>query len=160
MSYLLINKTIEYTKHTIDLVDYVRSRIEFFNIVAKKSNVSFVFTSPEKEFIIYFNESQLQRIIDNNLTNAIKYTKENEPIYVVIEHDQSTCKVTFKSKSSEIANPHKIFEQFYRESSQQEGFGLGLNLVKEICNNENVAFELHSTQEETSFTYEFKEAYL
>ncbi|OHD85694.1 MAG: diguanylate cyclase [Sulfuricurvum sp. RIFCSPLOWO2_02_43_6] len=160
LSYLLINKTIEYTKHTIDLVDYVRSRIEFFNIVAKKSNVSFVFTSPEKEFIIYFNESQLQRIIDNNLTNAIKYTKENEPIYVVIEHDQSTCKVTFKSKSSEIANPHKIFEQFYRESSQQEGFGLGLNLVKEICNNENVAFELHSTKEETSFTYEFKEAYL
>lgn len=160
LSYLLINKTIEYTKHTIDLVDYVRSRIEFFNIVAKKANVSFIFTSPEKEFIVYFNESQLQRIIDNNLTNAIKYTEENEPIYIVIEHNQSTCKVIFKSKSSMIENPHKIFEQFYRESSQQEGFGLGLNLVKEICNNENVAFALHSTKEETSFSYEFQEAYL
>lgn len=160
LSYLLINKTIEYTKHTIDLVDYVRSRIDFFNIVAKKRNVSFIFISPEKEFIIYFNEAQLQRIIDNNLTNAIKYTKENEPIYIVIEHNQITCKVIFKSKSSEIENPQKIFDQFYRESSQQEGFGLGLNLVKEICNNENVAFELHSTKQETSFTYEFKEAYL
>ncbi|MDD2950465.1 MAG: ATP-binding protein, partial [Sulfuricurvum sp.] len=160
LSYLLVNKTIEYPKHTIDLVDYVRSRVEFFNIVAKKANVSFVFTSPEQEFLIYFNESQLQRIIDNNLTNAIKYTKENEPIYIVIEHDKSTCKVVFKSKSSEIENPNKIFEQFYRESSQQEGFGLGLNLVKEICNNEDVAFQLSSTKEETSFTYEFKEAYL
>ncbi|HZF71597.1 FIST N-terminal domain-containing protein [Sulfuricurvum sp.] len=160
LSYLLINKTIEYPKHTIDLVDYVRSRVEFFNIVAKKANVSFIFTSPEEEFLIYFNESQLQRIIDNNLTNAIKYTKENEPIYIVIVHDKSTCKVIFKSKSSEIENPNKIFEQFYRESSQQEGFGLGLNLVKEICNNEDVAFQLSSTKEETSFTYEFKEAYL
>lgn len=160
LSYLLVNKTIEYTKHTIDLVDYIRSRIEFFNIVAKKANVSFIFTSPEKEFIVYFNESQLQRIIDNNLTNAIKYTEENEPIHIVIEPNQSSCKVTFKSKSSVIENPHKIFEQFYRESSQQEGFGLGLNLVKEICNNENVSFALHSTKEETAFSYEFQEAYL
>lgn len=162
LSYLLVNKTVEYPKHTIDLVDYIRSRIEFFDIVAKKVNVSFIFSSSVKEFLIYFNESQLQRIIDNNLTNAIKYTKENEPIYVSIEphnHNQRIYKVIFKSQSSEIANPDKIFDQFYRESSKQEGFGLGLNLVKEICNNENIAFQLHSTKDETSFTYEFTEAY-
>lgn len=160
LSYLHINKKIEYPKHTIDLVDYVRSRIEFFNIVAKKANVSFVFISSEEEFPIFFNETQLQRIIDNNLTNAIKYTKEDEPIYIVIERNRNACKVIFKSKSSQIENPNKIFEQFYRESSQQEGFGLGLNLVKEICNHEDVAFALSSTKEETSFSYEFKEAYL
>ncbi len=158
LSYLIKNKYIAYPKRNIDLVDYIRSRIEFFNVVAKKANLNFVFTSASKELMVNFNESKLQRIIDNNLTNAIKYTKEFEPIYVSIEREAGNCKVVFKSKSSQIENPEKVFDKFYRESSEKEGFGLGLNLVNAICKSEAVAIDLHSDEDETSFAYEFQEA--
>lgn len=156
LSYLIKNKYVAYPKHTFELIDYIKTRIEFFDIMAKKRGVKFVFSSVAEELFIYFNESKLQRIIDNNLTNAIKYTQEFETIYVVIEVDGDNCEVIFKSKSSEIENPEKVFEDFYRESEDQEGFGLGLNLVNEICKSEGVAIELHSDKEETSFKYKFK----
>ncbi|WP_419769256.1 MAG: FIST N-terminal domain-containing protein [Candidatus Marinarcus sp.] len=156
LSYLIKNEQIIYVKHNIDLVDYLRSRIEFFDIVAKKGRLSFHLQSSLEHFNLYFNETKLQRIIDNNITNAIKYTKENEIIFIILKKEKNGCSVTFKSKSSQIENPSKIFEEFYREHSNQKGFGLGLNLVKEICDSEHIKIELKSNEDETAFIYYFK----
>lgn len=155
LSYLIKHEQISYAKHNIELVDYLRSRIDFFDIVAKKGKLEFQFQSELDDFMIHFNETKLQRIIDNNITNAIKYTKENEVIYIRLKKEEEGCSIAFKSKSSQIENPDKIFEQFYREQSNQKGFGLGLNLVKEICDNEAVKIQLQSSEDETTFIYYF-----
>lgn len=155
LSYLIKNEQVIYAKHNIDLVDYLRSRIEFFDIVAKKGKLAFQFESAFENFNIHFNETKLQRIIDNNITNAIKYTKEMEVIYITLQKEDEGCSVAFKSKSLQIENPDKIFEQFYREHSKQKGFGLGLNLVKEICDSEKIKIELKSNEDETAFIYYF-----
>ncbi len=85
LSYLVKKDQIDYPKHELDLADCVRSRVDFFSPVAKKVNSKFIFKCPEEEMIILFNESKLQRIIDNNLTNAIKYTYRNEDIYITLK---------------------------------------------------------------------------
>jgi len=156
LSFLIKNESISFATHKIDLIDYIRSRIEFFEIVAKKSNLKIIYPSSTKKFIIDFNETKLQRIIDNNITNAIKYTKENENIYINLEIEDKNGKLIFKSKSTQIEKPEMIFEQYYRENSHQKGFGLGLNLVKKICDSENIKIEVDSNKEFTSFTYYFK----
>lgn len=155
LSYLVKKNSLNYPLKKIDLISYIKNRIEFFNILASKKNLQLVFESINKEFIIYFNELKLQRIIDNNLTNAIKYTKENQPIYISAEIEAAQCSVIFKSRSIQIKDPQKIFEQYYRENTLEEGFGLGLNLVKEICNNENITITVTSSEDETSFCYKF-----
>ena len=43
----------------------------------------------------------------------------------------------------------------YREDSLRYGFGLGLTLVKTICDEEGIAIELDSDEEKTIFSYEF-----
>lgn len=156
LSYLVKKDHIAYLKQKIDLVDYIRSRIDFFAQVANKAKSQFIFETNSNEIFISFNETKLQRIIDNNLTNAIKYTFENEKIIVSLTQENDSCHFCIASHSRKIQKPEKIFEEFYREEEAQDGFGLGLNLVKRICKEENVKITLHSDDNTTSFSYQFK----
>lgn len=156
LSYLVKKNQITYFKQTIDLVDYIRSRIDFFEQVVIKAKSKFMFHTTHQEIPIFFNDTKLQRIVDNNLTNAIKFTQENEPITIYVSQENTECVFTITSKSRKIHDPQKVFEEHYREASLIEGFGLGLNLVKTICDEEHVAIDLKSSEEKTTFTYTFK----
>lgn len=156
LSYLVKKDQIDYPQHRIDLVDCVRSRVDFFTNVAKKANSRFIFKAPKEEMFLLFNESKLQRIIDNNLTNAIKYTYENEDIYVTLKKENENLKFMISSHSRKIQDPQKVFKEYYREEKSKDGFGLGLNLVKRICEEEGVEIYLESNEYFTSFVYLFK----
>jgi len=156
LSYLVKKDHMMYKIQTIDIVDFVRSRIDFFSQNANLARSNFIFDYEKSEIFISFIETKLQRIIDNNLTNAIKYTLENHDIFVTLK--QSVTKVTFiiSTHSSVIQQPDKIFEEYYREEESKEGFGLGLNLVKRICDEEEVNIQVESNENLTTFTYTFK----
>lgn len=96
----------------------------------------------------------MQRIIDNNLTNAIKYTYENSSITITLHVNNATCLLSIASRSRKIQEPEKVFEEYYRENNLRYGFGLGLPLVG-ICDEEGVSISLHSDEEKTIFSYEF-----
>lgn len=157
LSYLVRKDQISYFKRKIDLADYIRSRVAFFEQVALKAKAKLLFTHSEQNAFIYFNETKLQRIIDNNLTNAIKYTYENKTIEVSLIRKEATLCFIVASHSRKIQKPEMIFEEYYREEKAKDGFGLGLNLVKRICVEENVSIELTSDEELTTFTYAFEE---
>lgn len=156
LSYLVKKDQIDYPEHEIDLKDFVRIRVEFFSQVASKVKSKFVLKTTDEEIKIFFNESKLQRIIDNNLTNAIKYSYENEPIYITLKKEKNDLKLMVSSHSKKIQDPEKIFKEYYREEKSKDGFGLGLNLVKRICDEEGVEIYLESNEYFTSFVYLFK----
>ena len=155
LSYLVKKDQIEYPKKAIDLGEYVKQRLEFFDEVAHFSNLSFQYSYPDFPAWIYFNETKLQRVIDNNLTNAIKYTKNGEIIHVGIRCTVEACWFWVESKSQKIQDVEKIFEAYYRERKKTDGFGLGLSLVKAICDEEGVAIHIDSSMEHTRFEYQF-----
>lgn len=155
LSYLMKKDQIKDFKQRINLSHFIQSRIDFFNPLAIQSKLYFIFKTNNNHISLYINETKLQRIIDNNLTNAIKYTHENEPITIVLE--DYLFKVS--SKSTHIQNREKVFEAYYREAETKSGLGLGLSLVKQICKEENIKIELKSDENLTSFTYQFKEDY-
>lgn len=156
LSYLVKKDQIEYPKKAIDLGEYVATRIEFFDEVAHFSNLSFDYQKPESLSWIFFNETKLQRVIDNNLTNAIKYSKSGEVIHVGVLCSMMECSFWVQSKSEKIHDEEKIFEAYYRERQKTDGFGLGLNLVKSICDEEDVIIVIDSNTEFTRFEYTFK----
>ncbi len=155
LSYLVKKDHLPSLKRSIDLVDYVRSRIDFFTQVVLKAKSHFIFESNVSHANIFFNETKLQRIIDNNLTNAIKYTFENSAIHIVLHVKNLVCTFSIASHSRKILEPEKVFEEYYRENSAHYGFGLGLTLVKNICDEENIGIHLHSDEEKTIFSYQF-----
>lgn len=156
LSYLLKRNQVEYPRRRIDLVDYVRSRVDFFAEVAQQNELVLVLRTDVQHVDVWINETRLQRIIDNNLTNAIKYSRQNEEIAVLLEPDATGCVLQFVSHSKMIQHPEKVFEAYYREGQNRSGFGLGLNLVKQICDEENVVVTLYSDESATTFTYHFE----
>ena len=155
LSYLVKKDQVKYPKKVIDLGEFIRSRVDFFAEVAELSKLSFKYESQELKHHIYFNETKLQRIIDNTLTNAIKYTLVNEEIGVELKYFGSFVDLNIHSKSKLIKDTTKVFEAYYREEKQREGFGLGLNLVRSICEEENIEITLKSGEDDTSFKYRF-----
>lgn len=158
LSYLVKKDQIEYPKQRIDLCAYLRGRVDFFDEVASFAGVSFDFSGVCEPAMIEFNETKLQRIVDNNLTNAIKYTKYGEPIRIDVTQEPAGYLFSIASRSTVIEDIDKIFEAYYRERKKSDGFGLGLNLVKSICDEEGVEIMIESTEEQTRFAYRFKAA--
>lgn len=156
LSYLVKKDQIEYPKKAIDLGEYVEKRLEFFDEVAHFSNLSFEFIAPPFAAWIQFNETKLQRVIDNNITNAIKYTKNGENIRVGVECSAWECRFWVESHSEKIHDSEKIFEAYYRERKKSDGFGLGLSLVKSICDEDGVEIKIASDVDMTRFEYLFK----
>ncbi|MBN2816805.1 MAG: sensor histidine kinase [Campylobacterales bacterium] len=156
LSYLVKKDQVDYPRAAVEINSYVHSRIDFFSEVAQLSKLSFTYSANVEEDYVYFNETKLQRIIDNTITNAIKYTLADELINVKVESQSGYVDVSVGSKSKEIKDKEKVFEAFYREHSSDDGFGIGLRLVKSICEEEDVAIFLDSTDRITTFRYRFK----
>ncbi|MDY0117691.1 MAG: HAMP domain-containing sensor histidine kinase [Sulfurimonadaceae bacterium] len=156
LSYLVKKNQVAYPKAAIDLEAFVSFRLDFFEEVAEMSHLKFYFSSSAKELYIYFNETKLQRIVDNTITNAIKYTPANEAIDIILTEHATSLELSVGSKSKQIEDRDKIFEAFYREERSADGFGLGLGLVQSICQEEGVTMELLTLEDKNIFSFRFK----
>ena len=156
LSYLVKKDQVEYPKMAIDIENFLVSRLDFFAEVAEFSKVNFLYLSLFKNRYIYFNETKLQRVVDNTITNAIKYTLAQENVHVSLKQDGTFVELSMGSRSKVIQNTDKIFDAYYRENESQDGFGIGLQLVNSICKEEGVDILLDSSDERTTFTYRFK----
>lgn len=155
LSYMIKKNRVHYTKEPLNFTNYLKSRIEFFNDIALSNGLFFV-TNFENDVILYFNETELQRIIDNNISNAIKYSFKESPIYIKLLTFDNAIEFQIKTHSKTIYDVNKIFQnQFYRENKAKGGFGLGLKIVKEICDENSVIINLESNNDETKFIYRF-----
>ncbi|QOP43869.1 HAMP domain-containing histidine kinase [Sulfurimonas sediminis] len=156
LSYLVKKDQVPYPKVSIELVSYLSMRIEFFRDVAHLAKIDFEYSSDLDKVYIYFNETKLQRIVDNTITNAIKYTLPEETVFLHVKQTGADVMFSVASKSKIIKNPEKIFDAYYRENNNVKGFGLGLQLVKNICEEDNVRIDIASTDKLTTFEYKFK----
>ncbi len=156
LSYITKKDNIDYKKDEIILSDFIQNRINFFNILAKQSKLTFHFLiNTDSMTKVHINETKLQRIIDNNITNAIKYTKELGAIVISLYENTSHLIFEISSNSTIIKKPEDVFNAYKRENTVKDGFGLGLNLVKTICDEENIQIKLSSNEDITKFKYYF-----
>ena len=159
LSYLVKKDQVEYKKVAINFENYLSSRIDFFDEVAKHSLIYFEYTPEISDVHIFFNETKLQRIVDNTITNAIKYTLPKESVFVKLYKSGSEVAFSMGSHSKAIQNPQKVFDAYYREEegeNAKDGFGLGLRLVRNICEEEDVQVSVDSDENYTVFTYKFR----
>lgn len=87
---------------------------------------------------LHSNAKQLKVVIDNILSNAIKYSPDNGTINIYSEVKSKQLKLSIVDNGSGISQEikDKIFDAFYQgpapENGQIKGSGLGLTIVKEL----------------------------
>lgn len=158
LEYYIKKEYTTYSQTHIDIAHYVDEKVEFFADIARFNKLRFHLHIDSAQMLIFMSEVELQRLIDNNLSNSIKYSKPNSVIDIYLSKKERFIFLEFVSSSKKIENIEKIFDKFYRENTHKGGFGIGLNLVKEICDKNGIDIRIDSNEQQTSFLYRFKES--
>ena len=131
------------------------NRIDFFSDIAS-GNQHKIIAEIENDIWIYFSPEELQRIIDNNFSNAIKYANKGTDVKVILKEENEEIFLMFLTVSPKIQDVEGIFKAFHRENDVRGGFGLGLEIVYSICLKENVKIDVESDETMTVFSYRFR----
>ncbi|KYJ85818.1 cache domain-containing protein [Sulfurovum riftiae] len=154
LSYMVKKDRFVYEKRWIDFSLFLEERIEFFEEIARGNRHRIVYEI-EPDISIFFSDIELQRIIDNNLSNAVKYANRNSDIEVSLKKENGNIVLSFLTHSKQIEDTKRIFEPFHQEEDVHGGFGLGLEIVRSICEKECVSVTVTSDSEITIFRYTF-----
>lgn len=144
MDYLIKHDRLEYDSEDIDMTLFLKDRIEYFTEVARMKNIV-IDSNIEDGHTIVMNTKKLQRVIDNNISNAIKYSYENSKIDIGLYVKDNKYHLAFKDYGVGIENVDKIFSRYYREDTNKGGFGIGLNIVKSIIDEADIELHIDST---------------
>jgi len=156
LSYMVKKNRFEYKKNYLNFSSFLKERIDFFHEISLGNNHKII-SNIKHNIWITMNEEELQRIIDNNLSNAIKYANKGTNIIISLENNQNII-LKFRTKSPKIEDTERIFKAFERENKVRGGFGLGLEIVNSIANKEKIKIIVESSDEETVFSYIFGRA--
>ena len=159
LSYIISHDSIEYKAIEIDLAKFLNERIDFFEVIAQ-ANHKTIRTTITSEIRVTMNDIELERLIDNNISNAIKHSSEKSEIEIVLEKNDTEVVLKFISKGKNIKDASRVFDKNYTENhSAKRSLGLGLNMVKSICEKNSILYSAHSEENTNTFTYIFKPTY-
>ena len=138
-----------------DNSEYLKGPVYNQGNFSKMQHIKFT-KNIQNDIHITFNELELYRIIDNNISNAIKYSKDSSNIEIFLHKENNKIKLMFKDEGIGIKDKSKIFERYYRGDKITGGFGIGLSIVKNICIKNKIEIKVESqVNKGTTFIYLF-----
>lgn len=141
----------------IDLPKVVELCVEYSNT----KNVKFEIEQDEKLNQVYVDYDRLIQIIINLCDNAVKYNLDNKPIKISIKNTDVGVQLKITNKSENIPPEilEKLYDKFIRLDSDltrtTRGTGLGLYIVKGLCNAMNIKVNLENKNERFSVILDF-----
>nr|WP_321268495.1 HAMP domain-containing sensor histidine kinase [uncultured Sulfurimonas sp.] len=130
LTYLLLNNKIISNDKDINLKKLVEQRVEYFSSLANMRKIKII-TKLNPDATLYIDEKKVSKLIDNILSNAIKYNKINGSIYINLDVNKLSIKDTGKGIKKEDIS--LVQNRYVRIDKSVGGFGIGLNIVKMIC---------------------------
>ncbi|MBT8344556.1 MAG: HAMP domain-containing histidine kinase [Sulfurovum sp.] len=155
MDYLVKEGRVAHKKSSLDFSDFIQNRVDYFQEVANLKQIQ-LNTNISPGLTHTFSKTKLQRIIDNTISNAIKYSNDNSNVEIKLYTNDDFIVFEVEDYGVGIKDTSKIFSRYYRENEAKGGFGIGLNIVKKIIDEEDILLEIHSVLGEgTRFRYTF-----
>jgi len=151
ISYLLTKSNIHYEKEIIILGNILKNRITYFENIVISQGRKLKYSIDESKVLVSMSKVELVRLIDNNISNSIKYSKINTIIFIKLENSS----LKFFTKGKKIVNKEKIFKKFVREHKMGDGLGLGLSIVEDICKKYNIKKSVIFENNRNIFEYTF-----
>lgn len=146
----LINELLDFLKYNKenfslrikqqDIVLFTQEIYDSFVSYAELKNIHFNFVFDQKSRYAWFDEVQLQKVFNNILSNAFKFTPENGTVEIKITSSDSSVIITFTDSGIGIPKDMtgRIFERFFQVNNSvnrelsNTGTGIGLSLSLNI----------------------------
>ena len=155
MDYLIKQGRVEHRVEQLDFSDFVQQRVDYFQEVAHLKQITLC-SMIEPGISHTFSRTKLQRIVDNTISNAIKYSHDSAQVEIALYRDEDAVCFRVKDEGVGIGDVKQIFSRYYRENETKGGFGIGLNIVKQIIDEERIELTVSSDLGKGSiFTYKF-----
>ncbi|MGC9355736.1 MAG: tetratricopeptide repeat-containing sensor histidine kinase, partial [Mariniphaga sp.] len=117
-----------------DVVKFLRTRLASFSSLAQQKKINYEIKIPDKKFLSFTDTSKLEKIINNLISNAIKFTPKNGTV-------KCTAAINTKSPSLELTvedtgkgipenELSRIFDRFHQVKNSEVNFvgGTGIGL--------------------------------
>jgi signal transduction histidine kinase len=121
-----------------DLKTLVENRVNYFKIL----HPDITYSIEMNKTILNANKDAFTRILDNLLSNAGKYNRSNGKVTIRLDGERLSIEDTGKG----IKDPTKVFDRYYKE--QDRGIGIGLHIVKKLCNELGISLKINSKEDE------------
>ena len=144
-------------KEKIILKEKIEHLINGGDLLLNKNQIKYNIPS---NCLVFADAALLDRILENIISNAIKYNTPNGNI--TFEWNEKSNSLLIKDEGIGISKDQQpyLFNRFYRadnsRSSEIKGNGLGLSIVKKLCELQHIKISVESAENKgTSFTLQF-----
>jgi len=150
----LDSASIEPTLETFSLAELLQDVTQEFELEAQRRGIAIRVESPSAAILVHADIGLIQRVLENLLRNALKYTPTGGNITISLDPQPGRVAVTIADTGCGIASQDlgRIFDRFYRSEQGEEGrstsAGLGLAIVKRILDLHGSRITVHSAPNE------------
>ncbi len=152
-------KQIEPQKEAFFLSDLVQDTYQKYQILTDSKQIELNMQLPEKAQLVFADVQLVERVLQNLLDNALKYTPEGGKINLQLENSAESVKVIVSDTGPGIPEHEQsyIFERYRKAKGTEKksnSTGLGLAIVKKILELHNVSIQVKSkVNEGAAFTF-------
>lgn len=135
---------------TIDITKLLNSIIDRYELVSNSEKIYFRRNILDQTTFVTVDRDKIIQVLDNILSNAVKYSPEGGKISVAVEEKERHLKISVSDEGVGIPKESisQVFERFYRvdkaRSRRLGGTGLGLAIAKQIIIAHGGSIELDS----------------
>lgn len=157
---LTLHRTADLTKpvgqEAVDMVELVQGAVEMATLVARTKLLEVEVISPGIPVLARGERDDLDKVVVNLISNAVKYTPKGRGIQISLELDADTVVLRVADQGLGISRSDlaHLFTEFFRSTNPvaiaQPGTGLGLAIVRRIVERHRGTVEVESTLEEGS----------
>lgn len=151
MEYNIKKEIDKIEKQEIYLDEIINQSIEKFDDIKKDIKI----TSNIPHIKLHTDSNGFEKTIDNLISNAIKYNSPNGGV-VDLSYENSIFSVYNTGEKIDTKNLFIIFDKYFQENSSKDGFGLGLNIVKEFCDKNKIIIKIDTLENGNRFNLNLK----
>lgn len=157
----LVNNVIDITKIDAGFFSISKDNYDIVSVVenltlstvpyAEYKDITLIFDTNIEELYCLFDKDNIERVILNLLSNALKFTPANGNIFVTLTYNHKDLRISVRDTGVGIPKEKQkfIFDRFSQldtdKYSKGQGSGIGLALIKSVIELHNGHIEVNSS---------------
>jgi DNA-binding response OmpR family regulator/nitrogen-specific signal transduction histidine kinase len=133
-----------------NIIPLLKGYVLSFSSLAERKKITLKLNTVEEDLNVYVDKDKLEKIVNNLLSNAFKFTPEGGKIDFTVEKLDGYAEISVSDSGMGIAEERldKIFDRFFQvdgsHTRESEGTGIGLSLTKELVEQHRGKIEVES----------------